>query len=154
MILISHRGNLNGKNVQRENTEQYINLALDQGFDVEIDVWFLENKWFLGHDNPESETSWDFLNNAKFWIHAKNGDALNMLTHLGLLNKELKFFWHQNDEYTLTSNNILWTFPNKKLFSNSVCVLPELGINGEINNIKGICSDYISEYSYKIKFSE
>ena len=34
MILISHRGNLNGVNVKKENSVDYIEEALDQGFDV------------------------------------------------------------------------------------------------------------------------
>ncbi len=39
MILISHRGNINGKNEIRENSIFYIMEALSMGFDVEIDVW-------------------------------------------------------------------------------------------------------------------
>ena len=34
MILISHRGNLTGKNPERENHPDYIKEALDLGFDV------------------------------------------------------------------------------------------------------------------------
>ena len=35
MILISHRGNLNGKKVDEENSPKYIEKALKEGFDVE-----------------------------------------------------------------------------------------------------------------------
>ena len=52
MILISHRGNLHGKQPERENTVQYINEALDKGFDVEIDLWGKDNFLYLGHDGP------------------------------------------------------------------------------------------------------
>ena len=38
MILISHRGNTNGKNINRENTKSYIDEAIAKGFDVEIDI--------------------------------------------------------------------------------------------------------------------
>ena len=38
MILISHRGNVNGKLPNRENTISYIKEAIAKGFDVEIDI--------------------------------------------------------------------------------------------------------------------
>jgi hypothetical protein len=52
MILISHRGNLNGKDVDNENNPLYIDRALGKGYDVEVDVWYVNGKWYLGHDEP------------------------------------------------------------------------------------------------------
>ena len=63
MILISHRGNLNGVNVKKENSVDYIEEALDQGFDVEVDVWNISGSYFLGHDEPQHLVKKDFLNN-------------------------------------------------------------------------------------------
>ena len=40
MILISHRGNLNGPKPDQENSPNYINNAISKGYNVEIDVWF------------------------------------------------------------------------------------------------------------------
>ena len=37
MILISHRGNIDGKIVERENHPEYIDEAIALGYDVEID---------------------------------------------------------------------------------------------------------------------
>jgi hypothetical protein len=51
MILISHRGNINGKQPSKENHPLYIFEAIKQGFQVEIDVWFIDGKFKLGHDN-------------------------------------------------------------------------------------------------------
>ena len=39
MILISHRGNIDGPNEVRENSPYYIMEALEAGYDVEIDLW-------------------------------------------------------------------------------------------------------------------
>jgi hypothetical protein len=50
MILISHRGNINGKQPNKENHSLYIFEAIKQGFQVEIDVWFIDGKFKLGHD--------------------------------------------------------------------------------------------------------
>ena len=38
MILISHRGNISGKNVSLENNPNYIKDAIYLGYNVEVDV--------------------------------------------------------------------------------------------------------------------
>ena len=55
------------------------------------------------------------------------------------------YFWHQEDDYTITSRGFIWTYPGKKLFPNSICVLPEHANYKDIN-CKGICSDFIDKY--------
>ena len=40
MILISHRGNINGKFKSWENEPTYIDKAISEGYDVEVDVWY------------------------------------------------------------------------------------------------------------------
>jgi hypothetical protein len=44
---------------------------------------------------------------------------------------ELNYFWHQSDDYTITSKGYFWTYPGKKISNKSVIVLPEL-IDSEI----------------------
>jgi hypothetical protein len=47
MILIAHRGNISGPNSDFENSIPYIQEALNQDYNVEVDVWFDDNKgWF------------------------------------------------------------------------------------------------------------
>ena len=140
MILISHRGNINGRIPDKENNPDYINLALNKGYNVEIDVWYDKGYW-LGHDEPTYRVDKNFLVNDKFWCHAKNGEALYQM-----LQDNMHCFWHQTDDFILTSNNFIWTYPNKLLHYNSICVLPELGYKGNINKCYGICSDYIKNY--------
>ena len=38
MILISHRGNINGRSFKDENQPTYIDTAISAGYDVEIDI--------------------------------------------------------------------------------------------------------------------
>jgi len=38
MILISHRGNINGQNLEKENSPDYVLEALSKNYDVEVDV--------------------------------------------------------------------------------------------------------------------
>ena len=40
MILISHRGNIEGKQPKLENKPEYISKALELGYNVEIDIWY------------------------------------------------------------------------------------------------------------------
>lgn len=144
MKLIAHRGNINGPNKEKENEPSYINHALNSGYDVEIDVWNVDGKWHLGHDQPQYKNiDYSFFLKRGLWIHAKNGDAFYKL----LQNSELNVFWHTNEDWILTSKGYIWTYPNKFLYSNSICVLPELGFNGNLKECHGICSDYIISYN-------
>ena len=140
MILISHRGNINGKDVENENNPVYIDKALEEGFDVEIDVWYKDGIWYLGHDEPKYPINLEYLKNNKFWCHAKNIDALNLM-----LENDIHCFWHQDDDVTITSYGFIWTSPDKKLTEKSICVLPEIN-NQSITKCAGICSDYITNW--------
>ena len=150
MIFISHRGNINGAIKKRENTVSYINEALSLGFNVEVDVWYKNNSFYLGHDNPKTKINTKFLKNENLWCHAKNFEAIEMLKK-----NNLHFFWHQKDDYTLTSKGIIWTYPGKKLFKNSINLMPEIQEKKFSFRKKylGICSDYIQHYKniYKKK---
>ena len=52
MYFISHRGNTLGPDISKENSVDYINDAIKKGYDVEIDVWFEKENFYLGHDKP------------------------------------------------------------------------------------------------------
>ena len=140
MFFISHRGNLNGPEPENENSIEYIKKALDKNFDVEIDLWFKDSKFYLGHDLPKDHVTIEFLMNKKFWIHAKNLECFYELS-----NHDVNYFWHEEDKIIITSKGYFWNYPGTKLSPKSICVLPEK------NNIKkidclGYCSDYIMEY--------
>jgi len=142
MILISHRGNVNGKNVDKENTIEYIENCISLGFEVEIDVWVIDNKIFLGHDEPNDIVSIDWLQKFKnvLWIHCKNTESVVFFKET-----EFHFFWHEEDTLTLTSKGFLWVYPGKQPISKSIAVMPELH-NDNINECIGVCSDYIINY--------
>lgn len=142
MKLISHRGNLSEKNSNKENKPEYILKALENKFDVEIDVWYLNENWYLGHDQPQYKIEYDFLKSKKLWLHAKNGDAFYNL----LNDKKNNVFYHTDEDWVLTSKKYIWTYPNQLLYPNSICVLPEKGYLGNLKNCYGICSDYIIKY--------
>ena len=144
MIVISHRGNIDGPDPSIENHPEQILKCISMGLEVEIDVWFLYG-WFLGHDEPQYEVDISFLKKAGLWCHAKNIDAL---LHLRLAN--INCFWHQEDDVTLTSSGFLWTFPGKKLTEKSICVMPEL-FKPDTSFCAGVCTDYPMNYIKEIK---
>lgn len=148
MIFISHRGNINGKNISLENKPEYIDYALSKDFQVEIDVRYIKEKIFLGHDTPDYEIDlkWIHDRKEKLWIHAKNLHCLDFFLKQSMY--EYKLFWHQQDAYTLTSNNIIWAYPGSKLTNRTIAVMPEL-VNYDKQQMSicyGICSDFISKY--------
>jgi hypothetical protein len=115
--------------------------ALQLGFDVEIDVWWVDG-FFLGHDSPEYEVEVDFLLQSGLWIHAKNIEALLYLKD------RTNCFFHDVDDAVLTSNNYVWVYPGKTLVDACVCVSPEKVDYSaeEIRLCHAICSDYPIRY--------
>jgi hypothetical protein len=145
MIYISHRGNLNGPNSSKENHPDYLKEALKQGFQVELDVWFVNGKFSLGHNYPEYEVEKNFLSNNKFWCHAKNIDAITEITSKGNL---IHCFFHDTDDCTLTSRGWIWTYPGKPILGKrAIAVMPEISLGWDIKLAGGICSDYIKDYT-------
>lgn len=146
MKFISHRGNLEEKNTSEENKPEKILYCLSQGYDVEIDVWHVNNIFYLGHDEPQYPISEYFLLNKNLWCHAKNLNSLENMLRL-----EINCFWHQEDAFTITSKKFIWTYPGNKLTTNSIAVMPEKNnySRNELALCYGICSDFIKLYKEK-----
>jgi hypothetical protein len=143
MILISHRGNLTGRIPNNENHPDYIDEAINAGFDVEIDVWMIDNEFYLGHDEPQYKVIWNWLSTRyeKLWIHCKNVEAMEWFNMMGLFN----YFWHENDTMVLTSKNYMWVHSGKQPIVGSIAVMPEIH-NESVSECIGVCSDYINNY--------
>jgi hypothetical protein len=146
MKFISHRGNISSKNEKEENHPEKISYCLSLGYDVEIDVWMIKENFYLGHDEPQYKINRDFLldNSKKLWCHAKNLNALKDMLSLAVLN----CFWHQEDNFTVTSKKIIWTYPGFEVTDNSVVVIPEKAEYKleTLKSVYGICSDNIEHY--------
>ena len=139
MRLIAHRGNTKGRKKSLENSIDYLESALDQGFDVELDAWVTDSV-YLGHDKPQYKCPMSFLisNSSKLWIHCKNLNALQSLNKI----RSLNIFWHETDDFTLTSKGFIWTYPNKDVCENSVLVT-ESASDYKGAECFGLCSDYV-----------
>jgi hypothetical protein len=149
MKLIAHRGLINGPDVNLENRPEQIELTLTQGFDCEIDLWVINAELYLGHDRPDYPIDKKFLDKFGLWIHAKNLAALRWLTDTSLY-----YFWHQEDDFTLTSSNHIWTYPGKHLTNKSIAVMPERDDEywEYVKNLDiiGVCTDYVEKFIYEV----
>jgi hypothetical protein len=146
MIYISHRGNIDGVISSRENSLDYIQEAIDRGYDVEIDLRMKDGTPYLGHDYAEYPVSEQWLVDRKdrLWIHIKEYAALQwILPRLGLT-----YFCHQSDAYTLVSNGKVWCHDWTNPM-NEHCVIPLITLQDveaydvSLGKMHAICSDYI-----------
>ena len=157
MFYIAHRGNVNGPH-EDENNPDYVAKALASGYDAEVDLWVDEEfKLWLGHDKPQYRTSVKFFNTYidRLWIHCKNPQAMSQMMYwTRSKNISPNFFWHNTDDYTLTSYGYIWTYPGKKLTGNrSIAVMPESAdINvKDLMNATGICTDQVELFRFSVE---
>jgi len=149
MKFISHRGNIDGPEPEKENHPDYIRDALKKKFDVEIDIWLKNEKLYLGHNEPQYEIDVEFLKNPHFWCHAKNTEALGLMRQ----HADIHCFWHQDDDYTLTSRGFIWVYPGKLLVSKCIAVKPESRYSDDaLSMCSGICSDIIGPYRNGLEY--
>jgi len=142
MKIYSHRGNLSGKDSQ-ENEPAFIKQCLAGGFHVEIDLWFIDNKYFLGHDEPTYRIDIDEFDHEEVIFHLKT-------PHLPLL-RRADAFAIENDPYVLTLRGLLWMNYGQTPGVRSVMCSPELvghslGVEAFVRTIAGraagLCTDY------------
>lgn len=153
MKLIAHRGNTNGPDKKQENKREYLEEAMSNGYDVEIDLWKKDQFLYLGHDFSQYQISikWLVQHKDKLWIHCKNQKSLELMSNNKI---NFNYFWHESDKHTLTSKGYIWSYPGQPYSLKSVIVMPEkedllkFYCNDKIVNVKeyncyAICSDYV-----------
>jgi hypothetical protein len=147
---IAHRGNCRGTATKDlENSPVHIGAALAEGFDVEVDVWLCgddQERWMLGHDDPQHETTLEFLLQPGVWCHAKHGQALSALLAAGAE----RVFAHERDPVVAVGRTgIAWAYPGQPIDKHTVCVMPEqcaVYREPQLHTCFGICSDYVAFY--------
>lgn len=139
MIKIAHRGNRFGPS-ELENYPSYLLDAISDGFDVEVDVWYVDGQFYFGHDDPKYPVDESFILaiGLNSWFHCKN---LGALVFFNETYPQLNYFWHQGDDYTLTSQGYIWTYPERELSHRSVIV--DLSKEPKAYGAYAICADYL-----------
>ncbi len=144
MILISHRGNINGRLESLENEPAYIDLAIKKDYLVEVDVWYVNNVLYLGHDKPLYGVDFGWFRDrlTKIWVHCKNIEAFEFFKK-----QEYKFnyFWHENEKSVITSENYIISHVDEEPTHGTIAMMPEKH-NFDVSKCLGVCSDYIEKY--------
>jgi hypothetical protein len=163
-MIISHRGNLDQSSKTLENTPEALALSVLNNIDIELDIWYENNKFYLGHDGPQYEFDPIYYNYGiiNVFYHCKTIKTYVELKKYFLLSKQIDLFMHDTDMAAITKNGLIWTYPGKELHKDSIAVMPEL-INIQYldeviqlyrdKKIKGICSDYILEINYFLQYA-
>ena len=137
MKLISHRGNIRGPISDKENRPSYIDCALGNGYDVEIDVRIIDNELWLGHDKPQYKITHKWLDCRKdnLWIHCKDLETAKKCW-------EYQSFCHTSDPYTYTSTGKIWLHDlSMKIDDDVIIPLIDSPFCSEYSPY-GICTDY------------
>jgi len=145
MKIISHRGNIRGSVPDKENRPSYIDCAIGNGYDVEIDIRLIGDELWLGHDEPQYKVdhTWLTKRESRLWIHCKNFDAAKECSRY-------QSFCHSDDPFIYTSNNKIWLHGegenNYKLDQNTIIPLIDTdSIKKFATNSGtpyGVCTDY------------
>jgi hypothetical protein len=145
--LILHRG-LSIHDRLAENEPNTLAIRDNNNLNVECDIWYHKNNWYLGHDSPTYliENIDLFLKSKQRLIHAKDGKTLaEIIDYCNKRGYDNEIFYHTNEDYVLTTSNMIIAYPGKELYKNTLCMMPENMnreiTNDEFNNIIGLCSD-------------
>jgi hypothetical protein len=141
LIRIAHRGNVNGPS-EAENQPAYLLDAVAQGYEVEVDIWFIGGTLWLGHDYAQYQIDYTFLSKIadKSWFHCKNKEALEYFNDSL---SSLRYFWHEEDKYTLTSTGQIWVYPGQPAPPNSIVVDLDLSnLASYQDTAYAVCTDY------------
>ena len=153
-IIIAHRGLINGPCNINENKPDHIskNFSAFPRIINEIDIW-INDQIFLGHDKPSYKVNLEFIkkNSSKLILHIKyiNNNSIKALNNLEEILNSCHTFSHEEDDFTITSKNWIWSHPRRGIEENCIVVMPEkfLNFNSDedlilLKKAKGICTDY------------
>lgn len=144
MKIISHRGNISGRVPDKENRPSYIDCAIGNGYDVEIDIQNIDGELWLGHDGPQYKVDHVWLSKRKeyLWIHCKNLESAKECW-------KYQSFCHTQDPFSYTSVGKIWLHDISQKIDDNVIIpllslkdIQELKNNNLFYKSFGICTDY------------
>ena len=139
MKIISHRGNVRGPIPEKENRPSYIDCAIGNGYDVEIDLRIIDGELWLGHDVPQYKVEHSWLQPRKeyLWIHCKDLAAAKECW-------EYQSFCHMGDPYTYTSTGKIWLHDLSMKIDNNVIIplIDDIDYSPKNGDPYAICTDH------------
>jgi hypothetical protein len=142
-IIISHMGNIDGRQPEKENTLPYVQEALKAGWHVCINVVFRNGAFLLPSARGLYSVPPAMLSKQRVWCRAYDADTADALcninAHCFILSESFMSF---------TSSQFIWTMPPHALVSRSIAAFPELAEPGWLEKAEpaGLCSNEPSLY--------
>ena len=142
MKLISHRGNIRGPVPDKENRPSYIDCAIGNGYEVEIDVRSISGELWLGHDEPQYKVDHNWLDKRRnyLWLHCKNLEAAKVCW-------VYNSFCHTQDSFIYTSVGKIWLHDlSLKIDDNTIIPLINEDSIKSINSLNGFPYAIFTDY--------
>jgi hypothetical protein len=142
-IIISHLGNIDGRNPDKENNPVYVEKALKAGWHVCVNVFFVNGGFILPHAGGNSPMPPSFFSKPRVWARAFNTDTADALCNI---NAHSIMF--TGEFPALTSAQFIWTPPPHTLTARAIAYLPEIEDNGwlDLAEPAGLCSNEPASY--------
>lgn len=156
-ILIAHKGNILKRDIDRENTIEYIEHALRKGYSVEIEVYLQDNDFLTLSDDPDDVIDESFLENPKIYVNCVNEACYEKLKN----NLNIRCFYIYDDDEAYVSNCgetvIRNALGNKMVSKNRIVMFPgtydEFKLQYKTGIVPfGICTDHPE--SFKVGFEK
>ena len=143
--IISHRGNIKGPQPDKENRPSYIDCAIGNGYQVEIDVNLRDGELWLGHDEPQYKVThtWIQERSQYLWLHCKDFESAKECW-------KYQAFCHSGDPFVYTSTAQIWLHgENDNLYTlDDMTIIPVISkqestsFNTSNGVPFGVCTDY------------
>ena len=142
-IIISHLGNIDGRQPEKENTLPYIQDALKAGWHVCVDVVFRNGGFLFPSDRGNYNAPPALLSKQRIWCRAFDPETMDALCNINA-----HCFLASRDFISLTSSLFLWTLPPHALADRSIAAYPELAEPDWLTNFDpaGLCSNEPARY--------
>ena len=142
-IIISHLGNIDGRQEEKENTLPYIQAALKAGWHVCLDVVFRNGCFLLPHSRGFHSVPPALLSKQRVWWRAHDADTVD-----ALCNVNAHCFLLSESFMSLTSAQFIWTLPPHALVARSIAAFPEFADPDwlEAAEPAGLCSNHPIRY--------
>lgn len=136
-IIISHLGNIDGRQPDNENKLAYIQKALKAGWHVCVDVVFHCGTFILPYDGGFNPAPPALLSKQRVWCRAHDPVTLDALCNVSAHS------FLDTQGLALTSAQFVWTLPGHELTPRSIAVFPETATEDwlTIYEPAGLCSN-------------
>lgn len=151
MLVYAHRGNLTGSISENENTIGQIKRALAKNVNVEVDVFYINDILYLGHDKPQEKIEKEFLKNNRILTHAKDIQTMFYLSQF----REINSFIQKDENISVSTHGNVIVHQHYSFnldWANSKTIMVDLNLNKyKTPNVGGIITDFAFPYGHTPK---